>query len=109
MSGRNSGHGGCINAHGGHRHGCSGGGGRGQHYTGTSATAKRGLCIALGTSVFDYGQKASADHMRTSWEKLVHYIGTNYGQDISNELQNKQTIMIVEPVHSNATLARHAN
>ena len=27
---------------------------------------------------------------KTSWEKLVQYIGTNYyGQDISNELQNK--------------------
>ena len=58
--------------------------------------------------MFDYRQKASADHMRTSWEKLVQYVGTNYSQDISNKLPNKQTVTIAEPVHSTATLARHA-
>ena len=85
-----------------------GGGGRGQHYTGTAAgTAKKGLCAALGTNVFDYGQKAAADQIRTSWEKLVQYVGTNHGQDISNELQNRQTVTIAEPTHTAAVLARH--
>jgi hypothetical protein len=48
--------------------------------------AKSGLCAALGINVFDYGQSAAADQMRTSWEKLVQVVGTNCGQDISNEL-----------------------
>jgi hypothetical protein len=50
--------------------------------------------------VFDYGQKSAADQMRTSWEKLAHYVGTNYGQDISNDLQNKITVILIEPVHT---------
>jgi hypothetical protein len=45
--------------------------------------------------------------MRTSWEKLVHYVGTNYGQDINNELQNKITAVLVDPVHTDDVLMRH--
>jgi hypothetical protein len=37
----------------------------------------------------------------------VHYVGTNYGQDISNELQNKITVDIIEPVHSAEVLRKH--
>jgi hypothetical protein len=67
----------------------------------------KGLCTNLGTNVFDYGQKSSADQMRLSWEKLVHYVGTNYGQNSSNELQNKITAIIVKPVHTDDVMARH--
>ena len=45
--------------------------------------------------------------MRTSWEKLVQYVGTTYGQDISNELQNKTTVTLIKPVHSAAVITRH--
>ena len=45
--------------------------------------------------------------MRTSWEKLIQYMGTNYSQDISNELQNKTVIVITEPYHSTTVLRRH--
>jgi hypothetical protein len=45
--------------------------------------------------------------MRTSWEKLVEYVGAQYGHDISNELQNKPTVTLTEPVHSDTILARH--
>jgi hypothetical protein len=41
-------------------------------------------------------------------EKIVQYVGTNYGQTISNELQNKLTVILPEPVHSTAILLRHA-
>jgi len=82
--------------------------GRGQNYTGASKASKSGLCTTLGSNVFDYGHKAAADQMRTSWEKLVQYVGTNYGQDISNELQNKLTVTIAEPVHTPTVMARHA-
>jgi hypothetical protein len=57
--------------------------------------------------VFDYGRKSAADQMRTSWEKLVQYVSTNYGQDISNELQNKITVILVEPVHTDDVLKRN--
>ena len=46
--------------------------------------------------------------MRTTWEKLVQYVGTTYGQDISNELQNKATVTLPETTHSPAVMARHA-
>jgi hypothetical protein len=46
--------------------------------------------------------------MRTSWEKLVQFVGTNYGQDISNELQNKIPVILSKPVHTLEVLARHA-
>jgi hypothetical protein len=82
--------------------------GRGQNYTGTNKASKSGLCTTLGNNVFDYGHKAAADQMRMSWEKLVQYVGTNYGQDISNELQNKQTVTLAEPMHTPAVMTRHA-
>jgi hypothetical protein len=46
--------------------------------------------------------------MRTSWEKLAQYVRTNYGQDISNELQNKITVILVEPVHTDDVLLKHS-
>jgi hypothetical protein len=46
--------------------------------------------------------------MRTSWEKLAQYVGTNYGQDVSNELQNKITVILVEPVHTDDVLLKHS-
>ena len=82
--------------------------GRGQNYTGASGATKKGLCTTLGSHVFDYGQKSAADQMRTSWEKLVQYVGTSCGQDIANELQNKVTVVLVEPVHTAVALQRHA-
>ena len=102
MTGR--GRGGSRSGHGGERGGC--GRRRGQNYTGTRTVAKSGLCAALG--VFDYGHRAAADQMRTSWEKLVQFMGTNHGQDIRNELQNKIPVILSEPVHTPEVLARHA-
>jgi hypothetical protein len=104
MSGRG---GGRNNGRGGRGHGGRGGRGRGQNYTGSANTTNKGMCANLGTNVFDYGQKSAADLMRTSWKKLVQYVGTNYGQDISNELHNKIYVDIIEPVHSSEVLRKH--
>jgi hypothetical protein len=107
MSGRgkrNNVHGGCGRGganHGGH------GRGRSQNYTDSVNAAKRGMCTNLGTHVFYYGQKSAEDQMRTSWENIVQYVGTNYGQDINNELQNKVWVVLVEPVHTKDVLSRH--
>jgi hypothetical protein len=107
-----SGKGGRNNGRGGRgRGGANNGGigrGRGQNYTGSVNTAKRGMCNNIGTNVFEYGQKSAADQMRTSWEKLVQYFGTNYGQEINNDSQNKVWVVLNEPVHTNDILARHS-
>jgi hypothetical protein len=42
-------------------------------------------------------------------EKIVQYVGTNYGQAICKELRNKTTVILPEPVHTAAILMRHAN
>jgi hypothetical protein len=85
---RNNGHRGCG-------HGGRGGRGLGQNYTDSANTTKKGLCDNLSTNVSHYCQKSAADLMRTSWEKLVHYGGTNYGQGKSNEIKNKITVDII--------------
>jgi hypothetical protein len=38
----------------------------------------------------------------------VQYVGTNYGQYINNKLQNKITVVLIEPVHTNDFLKRHS-
>jgi hypothetical protein len=45
--------------------------------------------------------------MRTSWKKIAEYVGTSHGQDISNELQNKITVIIPEPTHAPAILTQN--
>jgi hypothetical protein len=63
---------------------------------------------ALESDVFDHRHMAAADKMRTSCEKLVQYVGTTYGQDISKELHNKTTLVLPEPVHTATVLAKRA-
>jgi hypothetical protein len=58
--------------------------------------------------VFVYGQKSAADQKHTSWEKLVNYVGTNYRQDINNELHSKITVVLAKPVHTDDVLMRHS-
>jgi hypothetical protein len=70
--------------------------------------SKKGLCSNIGTNVFDYGQKSAVDQIRTSWGNLAQYVGTNYGEDISNELQNKITFILVDHVHTDDVLLKHS-
>jgi hypothetical protein len=68
-----SGRGGRNNGHAGRGgNGRRRGRGRGQNYTGITTSTKKGLCDALGANAFDYGQKAAADQMRTTWEKITN-------------------------------------
>ncbi len=103
-AGRYNGQGGRSNSARGGR----GKGGRGYNYSGAGGGTKKGLCDQLGIHVYDYGQKNAADLVRSSWEKLVQYVGTTYGQDIGSELHTKQTIVLDEPTHSMAIIDRHA-
>jgi hypothetical protein len=111
MSGRAAGRGqGNRGGRDGNNRGRSRGRGRGNNYSGTSsATSKHiGLCSALGNHVFDYGQKGAAGQMRTTWEKIVHHVGTIYWHAISNELQNRKPVTILEPTYTQQVLDKHA-
>ena len=81
--------------------------GRGTSYSGNGAAKHKGLCAALGMHVFDYGNKGAANQMRNTWEKITHHVGTIYGHDISNELQNKTLVTIAEPQYTAAVVAKH--
>ena len=65
------------------------------------------MCSALDNHIFEYGQKASSDQMITTWEKLVHHVGTIHGHNISNWLLNKKTVIITKPGHTQYALDEH--
>jgi hypothetical protein len=46
--------------------------------------------------------------MRTTWEKIVHCVGTIYGHYISNKLQNRKPVTIIEPTYTQQVLDKHA-
>ena len=77
---------------------------------GVSTTVKlQGLCPALGENVFTYGEKGSADQIKTTKEKIVQYVGIQYGNDISTEVLNQTEFIIPKPEHSQETLDEHDN
>jgi hypothetical protein len=70
-------------------------------------TLKVGLCKELENNIFDYGVPNTSNIMHTTQEKIGHYIGIKYGEDIANKLTNKATVTIPPPMHSTAILLRH--
>jgi hypothetical protein len=80
---------------------------RNKRSNGAKSTTKTGLCTALGTHVFDYGHKAAADQMRTSWEKLAQYCGTINGQNILNKLSNRTPYLLQASTYTSVVLVRH--
>ena len=84
--------------------------GRGNRYTShinNLNNNNKGLCSAMGHHVFDYVHKGAADQMRTTWEEIVNHVGTIYGHNISNELQNKKRIEIPQPKHTHHVKDKH--
>ena len=76
--------------------------GRGYSYSVTTHKHKE-LWSALGIHVFDHGKKASADQIRTTWEKLVNHVKNINEHYISNKLLNKKTLIIPKPEHTQDT------
>ena len=70
-------------------------------------STKTGSCKSLGTHVFDYGPKNAADQMATTWEQIVIHVGTNMGEDISNELRNRKETIIPKPEIPPDVVARY--
>ena len=75
-----------------------GGRGSGTGYSPKPKSTKVGLCKELEHHIFDYGVPNAADLMRTTQEKIAQYVGTKYGEDIANELNNKTTAVVPPPV-----------
>jgi hypothetical protein len=69
--------------------------------------SKVGLCKELESNIFDYGVLNTANLMRTTQEKIGHYVGIKYGEDIANKLTNKTTVTIPPHVYSTEILLRH--
>jgi hypothetical protein len=59
-----------------------------------------GACDKLGSHVFDFGSKDSADLLITSWDALKIHAGTNYNEDIKMELENCTGLRLPFPSHS---------
>jgi hypothetical protein len=83
--------------------------GRGQNYTGSANAAEREVCVPILsqmclTMVKSLQQIKCIHHGK----KLVQYVGTNYGQDVNNELQNKVWFVLTKPVHTDDVLAGHS-
>ena len=106
-----------INGRGGRGSGRGGrGSGRGcgdQHQSRAPAgrnTSKKhvGLEAAMTDNVLTYNEKGAADTMQKTLKKLVKYIGTLYGQDITNDIGNHTVVTIAKPKHSIAVLLAHA-
>jgi hypothetical protein len=104
MAGRNN-----TAGHGAGRGGAGRSSGRhGQSYTANKISTKKvGLCKDLEGNIFDYGTKTAANLMRTTQEKLIQYVGTKFGRDIANKLQNRTAVVIPPPAYSIAVMARH--
>ena len=79
---------------------------RGYSYPGVTNKHK-GICSFLGNHIFDYGKNSSAHQMRTTWEKLVHNIGTIHGHHIRNGLNNNKTLIIHKPERTQNLLDEH--
>jgi hypothetical protein len=94
MAGRNS-NAGRGSGHGRGR-GNKGRGGRGKPQSNrghTKPTSSRGACADLGNHVFDYGPKGAADQMATTWEQINIYVGTKFGEEITNTLRNGKEVL----------------
>ena len=68
-----------------------------------NATKGKGACEALGTHTFEYGQRGSADQMRTTFKEIIKYVG-----HMTTELRTRTTVVIPEPKVSKETLDRLA-
>ena len=45
--------------------------------------------------------------MQQSWLKIINYVGTIHGSDISNELEHRIRVTIPVPKHEQSILDRH--
>ena len=65
------------------------------------------MCAALGSYVFDHGDKGAADQVKITWEKLTNHVATLYGTDIGTELATNVKFAIQKPQYSTDDIKKH--
>ncbi len=76
------------------------GSGRGRGgYNRASKPTKSGLCKELEGNIFDFGERSSADLMRTTYNKIAHHVGIKFGGDIMKELEMKTSFVVPPPIY----------
>ena len=65
------------------------------------------MCAKSHHHIFDYGVANAADLMRTTQVKIAQYVGSKFGEDIANEVTNKQAVVVPPTQHSAAIKTRH--
>ena len=60
---------------------------------------KKRLCATLGDDILTYKEKEAADQLAITVFQIVKHIGTIYGQEISNKINNQTSVIIVKPFY----------
>jgi hypothetical protein len=74
---------------------------------GSPAVQKKGLTAALGSHIFDYGDKDSADQMKVTWEKVCNHIGNTLNQELATEILTGKKIVPHMPTIDDALVQAH--
>jgi hypothetical protein len=76
-----------------------------------SKASEVGVCKDLKGDVFTIGSGSKGndeDMLHTSMEKMVKYMGTEFGNNAAQEWTSGKQIVLQEPAYLQAILARHA-
>jgi NAD+--asparagine ADP-ribosyltransferase len=65
------------------------------------------MCAALGSYVFDHGDKGVVDQVKITWEKPTNHVAILYGTDIGTELATNARIQIPKSTYSQQDIDRH--
>ena len=82
-----------------------GGRGRGRYGRGrggntpTVKSRKKLFCATLGENIFTYNKKGALDQLAITLRQIIKHIGTIYGQETSNKIHNRASVIIVKPVY----------
>ena len=57
--------------------------------------------------MFVAGLKDLADKMKTTFDRIVNYIGRIHGPDIASEISNRKTLITPQPTYPEDVLTRH--
>ena len=82
------------------------GSGRGRGGHRSIRPTKTGLCKELEGNIFDFGERSSADLMRTTYNKIAHHVGIKYGGDIMKELETKTAFIVPPAIYPASATAR---
>ena len=64
------------------------------------------LCKELEGNIFDFGERSSADLMRTTYIKIAHHVGIKYGGDVMKELETKTDFIVPPAIYPASATAR---